>query len=113
MCGRYSLKLSNSRKGKQLSERSAKLGLKYKEGEIFPGDQVLCVIPRESLIDLSVMKWGIQNRFFQINARYESLQDSISYADMKKRRCAVVCNGFYEWDADKRKYYEPTQKEFI
>ncbi|MBQ2584206.1 MAG: SOS response-associated peptidase family protein, partial [Erysipelotrichaceae bacterium] len=103
MCGRYNFKTSDSRKGKQLKERARKLNLTYKEGEIFPSDNVLCIIPAESKIDLTTMKWGIQNRSFQINARVESLNDKPSYAEIKNKRCAVICNGFYEWDKEKKK----------
>ena len=87
------------------------MDLVYKEGEIFPNDPVLCIIPMESKIDLSVMKWGIAKHGFQINARMESLQDRPTYTDMKDRRCAVVCSGFYEWDKDKRKYLVTTGDE--
>ena len=113
MCGRYEFNLSSSKKGKQIKERAEKLKLTYKEGEIFPDDDVLCMIPVESKIDLKVMKWGIRNKSFQINARVESLNDRITYAQMKSRRCAVICNGFYEWDKDKNRYYFHTDEEFI
>ncbi len=113
MCGRFQLELSDSRKGKQLKQKAAKLNLIYKEGEVFPGDDVLCIIPMESKIDLRTMKWGIRNRSFQINARIESMDDRPSYAEMKDRRCAVVSNGFYEWDGEKKKYYIHTEDEFI
>ena len=113
MCGRYSLILPDSRKGKQIRQRAEKLGLIYKEGEIFPGDKVLCIIPAESKIDLSVMKWGIKNKSFQINARYESLNDKPSYREFKDRRCAVVSNGFYEWDKQKNKYFVHSKDELM
>ena len=113
MCGRYQFNVSSSKKGKQIRERAEKLKLVYKEGEVFPDDDVLCMIPVESKIDLKVMKWGIRSRSFQINARMESLNDRISYAQMRSRRCAVICNGFYEWDKNKDKYYFHTDDEFI
>ena len=113
MCGRYQLNISDSKKSKQIKERAQKLNLVYKQGEIFPNDTVLCMIPNESKIDLSVMKWGIKNKSFQINARKESLDDHISYNEMRNRRCAVVCSGFYEWDKDKSKYYINTDDELF
>lgn len=113
MCGRYEFNVSSSKKGKQIKERAEKLNLVYKEGEVFPDDDVLCIIPVESKIDLKVMKWGIRNKSFQINARMESLEDKISYAQMKNRRCVVICNGFYEWDKNKEKYFFHTDEEFI
>ena len=113
MCGRYELNLSGSDKGKQIRERAEKLNLVYKEGEIFPSDDVLCVIPVESKIDLTVMKWGIKKKSFQINARMESINDRPSYQDIRDRRCAVVCTGFYEWDKDKNRYHVSTDDEVI
>lgn len=113
MCGRYQFSLSDTKKGKQIRERAQKLNLVYKEGEIFPNDTVLCMIPIEAKIDLSVMKWGIKNKTFQINARKESIDDHPSYNEMRNRRCAVICNGFYEWDKNKNKYYINTEDEFI
>ncbi len=111
MCGRYLLNLTSTKKAKQIRERAEKMNLVFKEGEIFPNDQVLCIIPVESKIDLAVMKWGIRNRSFQINARMESLNDRPSYSAIKEKRCAVVCSGFYEWDRDKKKYLVSAEEE--
>ena len=113
MCGRYQFELKSSRKGRQIKERADKLNLVYKQGEIFPSDNVLCIIPVASKIDLSVMKWGIRQRSFQINARMESINDRPSYRSFKDKRCAVICNGFYEWDRNKEKYYVQTADEYI
>ncbi len=113
MCGRYSFTLSDSKKGKQIRQRAEKLSLIYKEGDIFPGDQVLCMIPAGSKIDLAVMKWGVTSKSFLINARYETLDDRPTFAEMKEKRCAVAANGFYEWDPDKRKFYVHTKDEII
>ena len=105
MCGRYELKLGDDRKGRQIRERCEKLDLLFSEGEIFPSSNVLCVVPAGSKIDLRTMRWGIGGKRLQINARIESLKDHISYESMKHKRCAVICNGFYEWDDRRRKYY--------
>ncbi|MBQ6149145.1 MAG: SOS response-associated peptidase family protein [Oscillospiraceae bacterium] len=113
MCGRYHFGILPGKKGRQIRERAERLNLVYKEGEIFPDDKVLCIIPVEAKIDLSVMKWGIKNKNLQINARSESLADRPSYREMRNRRCAVICNGFYEWDKDKNKYYVSTDEEYI
>ena len=113
MCGRFEFSLKDDKKGKQIKERAEKLNLVYKEGEIFPTDQVLCIIPVENKIDLSVMKWGINNRSLQINARKESLEDKPSYNEIKNNRCAVICNGFYEWNKQKDKFYISTDDEYM
>ena len=104
MCGRFEFSLKDDKKGKQIKERAEKLNLVYKQGEVFPTDQVLCIIPVENKIDLSVMKWGVNNKSLQINARKESIEDKPSYKEIKDNRCAVICNGFYEWDKQKNKY---------
>ena len=89
------------------------MNLVFKQGEVFPSDEVLCMIPYGSKIDLAVKKWGIKNKSLQINARVESLEDRPSYEAMRNKRCAVICNGFYEWDQDKKKYYVHDDEEFI
>lgn len=113
MCGRYHFGILPDKKGKQIKERAEKLNLVYKEGEIFPSDQVLCIIPIENKVDLASMKWGIKNKTLQINARVESLNDRPSYEEIKKNRCAVICNGFYEWDADRNKHYIRFDDEYV
>ena len=113
MCGRFEFSLKDDKKGKQIKERAEKLNLVYKEGEIFPTDQVLCIIPVENKIDLSVMKWGINNKSLQINARKESIDDKPSYNEIKNNRCAVICNGFYEWNRQKDKFYISGDDEYM
>ncbi|MBO4918547.1 MAG: SOS response-associated peptidase family protein [Erysipelotrichaceae bacterium] len=113
MCGRYHFGILPDRKGKQIRERAEKLNLVYKEGEIFPSDSVLCIIPVENKVDLASMKWGIKNKTLQINARQESLNDRPSYEEIRNNRCAVICNGFYEWDPDKNKHYISFDEEYV
>ena len=89
------------------------MNLVFKQGEVFPSDDVLCMIPVGSKIDLSVKKWGIKGKSFQINVRVESINDKPSYAAMRDKRCAVICNGFYEWDKEKNKYFVHCDDEYI
>lgn len=113
MCGRFHFGISDSAKGKQIKEKAKKLNLVYKQGEIFPTDSVLCIIPNESKIDLRSMKWGIQSKSLLINARIESINDRPTYNVIKNNRCAVICNGFYEWDVDSNKYYIDFDEEYM
>ena len=113
MFGRYHFGILPDKKGKQIKERAEKLNLVYKEGEIFPTDQVLCIIPVENKADLASMKWGIKNKTLQINARVESLNDKPSYEEIRNNRCAVICNGFYEWDSNSNKYYVGFEDEYV
>lgn len=113
MCGRFHFGISDSTKGKQIKEKAQELNLVYKQGEIFPTDNVLCIIPSESKIDLSSMKWGIQSKSLLINARIESINDRPTYNVIKNNRCAVICNGFYEWDKNSDKYYIDFDEEYM
>ncbi|MBQ6478302.1 MAG: SOS response-associated peptidase family protein [Erysipelotrichaceae bacterium] len=113
MCGRYHFGILPDKKGKKIKERAEKLNLVYKEGEIFPSDRVLCIVPAENKIDLVSMKWGIQNKILQINARVESLNDRPTYEEIRKNRCAVICNGFYEWDRNKNKHYVTFEEDYM
>ena len=113
MCGRFHFGVLPDKKGEQIKQRAEKLNLVYKQGEIFPTDNVLCIIPKESKIDLSVMKWGINSKSLLINARVETIEDRPTYNAIKNNRCAVICNGFYEWDKQKNKYYINFDEEYM
>ena len=113
MCGRFHFGILPDKKGKQIKEKAQKLNLVYSEGEIFPTDDVLCIIPNESKIDLAVMKWGISSKSLLINARIENIEDRPTYNEIKNNRCAIICNGFYEWDKDKNKYYISFDEDYM
>lgn len=113
MCGRFHFGVLPDKNGEQIKQRAEKLNLVYKQGEIFPTDNVLCIIPKESKIDLSVMKWGINSKSLLINARVETIEDRPTYNAIKNNRCAVICNGFYEWDKQKNKYYINFDEEYM
>lgn len=113
MCGRFHFGVLPNSKGNQIKQRAEKLNLVYKQGEIFPTDNVLCIIPKESKIDLSVMKWGIESKSLLINARIETIEDRPTYNAIKNNRCAIICNGFYEWDKQKNKYYISFEEDYM
>ena len=113
MCGRYQVEINDSKKSKELKERIQKLNLSFAEGEIFPTNKVLCVIPKENKIDLSVMKWGIKKNSLLINARIENIDERPTYKAIKNNRCAVIVNGFYEWDKNKQKHYISFVDEYM
>ena len=113
MCGRFHFGIIPNQKGKEIKERIEKLNLVFKTGEIFPTDNVLCVIPKENKTDLFVMKWGIKTKSLLINAKVETLDDRLTFKAIKNNRCAVVSNGFYEWDKDSNKYYINTDEDYI
>ena len=100
MCGRFHFGILPDKKGKQIKEKAQKLNLVYSEGEIFPTDDVLCIIPNESKIDLAVMKWGISSKSLLINARIENI-------DM---RPPYKFYGVYELDDEKSTKHENVYK---
>ena len=113
MCGRFHFGIIPNEKGKEIKERIEKLNLVFKTGEIFPTDNILCVIPKENKTDLSVMKWGIKANSLIINAKVETIDDRLTFKSIKYNRCAVISNGFYEWDNEKNKYYITTSDDYI
>ena len=114
MCGRFHFGiLPDNELGKKIKQHAKKLNLVYAQGEIFPSDNVLCIIPFESKINLDIKKWGIQSKSLLINARMETLDQRITFSSIKNNRCAVICNGFYEWDLDKKKYYITFDKPYM
>ncbi|MBQ1476967.1 MAG: SOS response-associated peptidase family protein [Erysipelotrichaceae bacterium] len=107
MCGRYELSpFLKDRITKQIFEKAKEEDLlDYATGEVFPGSKCLVLIPKgKGKIGLSVKSWGIPLKSLLINARIESLEEKPLYRSMKKNRCIVIANGFYEWK-DKVKYH--------
>ena len=113
MCGRYEFKILPSKIGIQIKEKAEELSLQYKEGEIFPGDHVLCIVPFREKTTMKSMKWGIVTNNFQINAKSEKINNSSFYKNMRNNRCGVIANGFYEWDKEKNKYYFDLDEEYM
>ena len=115
MCGRYEFSLKGTDKiTKQLKERIEKLDLKdFQEGEVYPGNKCLVFIAKgEGKIELDVKKWGIPGKSFLINARMESIEEKSFFRELKKNRCIIIANGFYEWK-DKEKHYIRKEDPFI
>ncbi len=114
MCGRYHFGYTDSQFSQKIKQRAKKLKLTYKTGEIFPTDNVLCIMNVGSSLDLAVKKWGIRNKTnFQINARIESVNEKNFYKDLKNHRCVLLCDGFYEWDKEKNKYFISLKEEYF
>ena len=113
MCARYEFVLGSDKLSLQIIEKVNELDLSFKQGEVFPNDDILTIVSHKDKVDLKVFKWGIKKDILQINARDESIKETNIYDDIKKNRCAIICNGFYEWDKDKNRYYMNTDDSFI
>ncbi|MDO9229802.1 MAG: SOS response-associated peptidase [Syntrophales bacterium] len=105
MCGRFILLTDLSVIVE--SFRIGDVAAEYKPGSnISPGQQISAVIRSEDANKLVDFRWGlipswakdpsIGNRMF--NARAETIAEKPSFREaLKKRRCLIVADGFYEW----------------
>lgn len=71
-------------------------------GDVFPGDSY-GVITANGEVD---MRFGFDfgRKKLTVNARAETAPTTFRAA-FERGRCVLCVNGFYEWTADKRKYY--------
>ena len=113
MCGRYEFSYKPSHLSRQIENKAKAGDLRYKTGEVFPGDDVLCVIAKGDKIDLMVLKWGIRKESLRINARQETISENLAYYQKNYKPCAVIASGFYEWDSHHDKYYLKGKEEFF
>lgn len=105
MCGRFTLTISPEQLQDQfgLSERpSADLAPRY---NIAP-TQAVAVVANSAERKLEIFQWGLIPSWAKdpkigsklINARAETLAEKPSFRTaLKRRRCLVVADGFYEW----------------
>lgn len=112
MCGRAFLSFDDSKASKQIQKRIEQTSLfDFKKGELFPSENILTLIPAENnKIDVAVKKWGFNNNGLLINARIEGLGCKPTFRSFVNQRCAVVANGYFEWN-NKQKYYISDTKD--
>lgn len=111
MCGRYHLVLDDKPFAKKIKAKAQRISLSFKEGEIFPGDEVLVFAPKDDgTIDITSKTWGIKDKHLIINTRVENLHAPY-WQRMVDHRCAIIADTFYEWK-DKIKYAISQDKIF-
>ena len=103
MCGRYTL----VKKAEEVAKRfKVDVGQNYKPRYNAAPTQLLPVITSDSPEGLSWFYWGLipswsKNKSIStklINARAETLEEKASFRTaLKKRRCLIPADGFYEW----------------
>lgn len=111
MCGRYAF--FTDRELQEIDEIIEQISDdiqrdKMKTGEIFPTNVVPVFIPQKEIIKPKLMIWGFpnfRNKGVIINARAETVQEKKLFgSSLRERRCIIPSTGFYEWDADKKKF---------
>ena len=108
MCGRYLLE--NDMEHQTLNQLMGALSndipaFSISMGEIAPSMRVpVLTAPNVPMIQ----RWGFpraHGRGLLINARAETADSKPAFRQsLLHRRCAVPCNGFFEWDHNKQKY---------
>lgn len=57
--------------------------------------------------------WGIQKKSLIINARSETAHEKLTFKRILKNRCAIIANGFYEWNRNKKIYITRKDESMI
>lgn len=121
MCGRFSLTQTEA-------DIEARFGAKFYSSDLVKRynvapSQLALVITDTKPGELQLFKWGLIPSWAKdgsignkmINARSESLREKPSFRNLiRKRRCLVIADGFYEWrllDSKKKQPVRITMKD--
>ncbi len=111
MCGRYSL--FDDQDNAEIRQIIAEVNRRYPDqsirtGEIFPTNTVPILTANELGLTPKPLVWGFPKYTGSgviINARAETAEEKKTFRQgLFTSRCIVPSTGFYEWDAQKRKY---------
>jgi putative SOS response-associated peptidase YedK len=108
MCGRYTVGDSHDLFRRfHITENSLEVADRF---NVAP-NQHMPVVIRETVNRLALMQWGLIPAWAKepkassglINARIEGIQNKPTFrTPVRKFRCLVPCDGFYEWKKEKR-----------
>ncbi len=104
MCGRYQFSVGSNA---VLAQILRELGRVEVASEIFPSGAAPILRGDGDAIRPALLGWGFpaQGRRLVINARAETAAVKPMFRDsLKARRCVIPSSGFWEWDAENRKY---------
>lgn len=108
MCGRYSLAGPSPAELRERFPLGESLEVRQRFN-VCPGDDVACVTTtKDGAPRGDELRWGLvphwatdpATGFKMINARAETVDERPAYRDaFARRRCLVLADGFYEWEA--------------
>ena len=110
MCGRFALTDSEEKIILRFGLNNSK-GIINPRYNISPSEKIPVVLRKNGIHYLELMKWGMvpywsKDKTQLINARVETVTEKPSFREaIKKRRCLIPANGFYEWFQGKSKKY--------
>jgi putative SOS response-associated peptidase YedK len=111
MCGRYTFFTDKELQevDEIIEQISNEIQLEnMKAGEIFPTNIAPILLPQDDIVISRLMVWGFPNfrsKGVVINARSETAgEKKLFAASLASRRCIIPSTGFYEWDAEKKKF---------
>lgn len=111
MCGRYTFFTDKELQevDEIIDQISNEIQLEnMKTGEIFPTDMAPVLLPHDDIIVPRLMVWGFpnfRNKGVIINARSETAWEKKLFgSSLERRRCIIPSTGFYEWNAEKKKF---------
>lgn len=111
MCGRYTFFTDKELQEVDdiIEQISSDIRLEnMKTGEVFPSNTAPVFLPEKDIVIPRLMIWGFpnfRNKGVIINARSETAREKKLFGpSLERRRCIIPSTGFYEWDAQKKKY---------
>ena len=105
MCGRYRID-TNYRDMSDIYQILTDDNNPHFVCDIYPSNQAP-VFTSDSLLP-TFCKWGLEmfDKKLLINVRAETVTEKpMFYKHFTQARCVIPCNGFYEWDSNKNKFY--------
>ena len=120
MCGRFNFSSEENKDLQGIIESVRRRhdpsvpNLNFPCGEIVPGVNVPVMIAQGEKVVGDLQRWGMMSwdGKLVINARAETVMDRAMFRHgFSESRCVIATTGFYEYDADHRKYYFGTPNE--
>ena len=106
MCGRYTLFSSLETIINRFSVTENSVNLLTENYNVHPGQSVLTILKNNKNISTKMMKWGFERNWTGNNGNYKTIHNSrvetlltkpTFRSLVKKQRCLIPSNGFYEW----------------